>query len=140
MEIILIAGGLIALIVGLISLSKRNFSEQAMYSWRMLLFAGGIAWLCFYFFLRDGYAFLRFTNSGYFSLVLGLVGLAVLIWGKVIAMVIYKFQIPILKLFFGKKLESVAPWIISTTRWVLIPMGIGFLLGAYASYFGPINL
>jgi hypothetical protein len=140
MATLLLVGGICFVLVGLYFLKNAGFSEEARYSWRMGLFAGGIAWVGFYLALRDGYAFLRFSDSGAFSVILAITGFTFLMWNKTASMIFYRFQQPFFQLLFGHLLEPINHWLLRAFRAAFLFAGLCLLLAAYANYFGPIEL
>ncbi len=141
MEISLFFAGFFFFATGLYLLIKSNFSEASRYSWKMGLFAGGIAWMGFYLLLsNNGKMLLSLPGSGIFSIILGALGMGLLIWRSTVANVIYKLQLPGFRFFFGSLIDWNNPWIPKLYKWGITFAGVILLLAAYANYFGPVEL
>jgi len=140
MEIFLYFFGLAFFIIGLIFLIRAGFSEQSRYSWKMGLFVGGIAWMIFYFLLRDnGRILLSLPGSFIFSVILMIIGLLFVTQRKKIALVLYKSQLAPLKFILGDLIRQENPMLLNLYKWALIVAGMILILAAFVNYFGPFN-
>jgi hypothetical protein len=138
MEIILLLCGIVFFIIGLASLIKAGWSEEARYSWRMGFLSGGIAWIGFYLLLRNnGRALLSLPGSGVFSIVLAIVGTVFLARSKKVAFILRKLQLPGLKFIFGDPINWESNWMLRVYQVGIIFAGAALLVGAWANYYSP---
>ena len=73
------------------------------------------------------------------SIILLVVGTALLIWRKEIAEFVYTTQRPWYKMMFGSLFDLDRPWFRKLYDWAVIAAAVLLFLGAYAAYFGPIS-
>lgn len=73
------------------------------------------------------------------SLIFVAVGLSLLFWRKSLAQWLYDQHYPLFKTLFSWLVDIDAPWFRKSYDLAMIGMGIGFLVMAYFTYFGPIT-
>ena len=74
------------------------------------------------------------------SLALLAVGLALLIWRKPAARALRRFQGPQFRRFFGSAMNSESTMVVRFYEWWVTAVAVLLLIGAVATYFGPIQL
>ena len=137
MEIILLLCGIAFLIVGITSLIKAGWSEEARYSWRTHLLIGVVVWVGLYLLLRNrGAGILGIYGSQGFSFVCLIVGLSFLIWNKHVARVFFKLQLPALRFMYGNLINWEKSWVQWFIRGGFVFAGLILIGIAWANYYG----
>lgn len=73
------------------------------------------------------------------SFIIGSGGLILIIWSKPISSALHRFQVSKFKMVVGKLINLDNPRILFFYRLWVVLAGILLLVGAFASYFGPLS-
>jgi hypothetical protein len=73
-------------------------------------------------------------------LILLTIGIVFLVWNTKIGRFIFRIQLPQFRFFFRNLIDCESKWIPKFYRFLVIVIGLFFILGAIAFQFGPITI